>query len=66
MEFIRSPLHEKRIVMLLLKKQMFGRRAYTESIKVKPSSRQLNLYEKQYSKQNTENKNINSSASLVY
>ena len=52
--------------MLLLKKQMFGRRAYTESIKVKPSSRQLNLYEKQYCKQNTENKNNDSSHSLVY
>ena len=42
----RSPLHEKRILLLLVKKQMIGRRAYSDITKVKPSNREVVLYGK--------------------
>jgi len=46
---ISSPLHEKRLMLLLVKKQQIGRRAYSDITKVKPSSRKEVLYEKQKS-----------------
>lgn len=49
---ISSPLHEKRLLLLLVKKQMIGRRAYSDLTKVKPSNREIQLYEKQKCKQN--------------
>jgi hypothetical protein len=49
---ITSPLHEKRILLLLVKKQMIGRRAYSDITKVKPSNRETKLYENH--KQNIE------------
>lgn len=49
---ISSPLHEKRVLLLLVKKQMIGRRAYSDITKVKPSNREIQLYEKQTFKQN--------------
>lgn len=45
--YISSPLHEKRLLMLFVKKQMPGRRAYSDITKVKVSDRQVNLYERQ-------------------
>lgn len=48
---ISSPLHEKRALLLLVKKQMIGRRAYSDITKVKPSNREVQLYGKK--KQNT-------------
>lgn len=44
---ISSPLHEKRVIMYIIKKQMIGRRAYSDNTKVKPSIREIQLYEKQ-------------------
>jgi hypothetical protein len=44
---ITSPLHEKRLMLLLVKKQQIGRRAYSDITKVKPSSSKRALYEKQ-------------------
>jgi hypothetical protein len=49
---ISSPLHEKRLLLLLVRKQMIGRRAYSDLTKVKPSNREIQLYEKQKCKQN--------------
>jgi hypothetical protein len=49
---ISSPLHEKRLLLLLVRKQMIGRRAYSDITKVKPSNREIQLYEKQKCKQN--------------
>jgi hypothetical protein len=43
---ITSPLHEKRIILLLMKKQMIGRRAYSDITKVKPPNREIELYGK--------------------
>jgi hypothetical protein len=43
---ITSPLHEKRIILLLVKKQMIGRRAYSDITKVKSPSREIELYGK--------------------
>lgn len=40
-----SPLHEKRILLLLVKKQMIGRRAYSDITKLKPSSRETRFHE---------------------
>jgi hypothetical protein len=51
---ISSPLHEKRILLLLVRKQMIGRRAYSDITKVKPSNRETKLYENK--KQNIEGK----------
>ena len=42
-----NPLHERRLLMMLVKKQMLGRRAYSDITKVKPSNREFVLYEKQ-------------------
>jgi hypothetical protein len=44
---LSSPLHEKQILLLLVKKQQIGRRAYSDITKVKPSNRKVLLYEKQ-------------------
>jgi hypothetical protein len=46
-----SPLTEKRILLLLVKKQMIGRRAYSDITKLKPSSRETRFHETE--KQNT-------------
>jgi hypothetical protein len=46
-----SPLTEKRILLLLVKKQMIGRRAYSDITKLKPSSREIRFHETE--KQNT-------------
>jgi hypothetical protein len=46
---IPSPLHEKKLFLLLAKKTMLGRRAFSETIKVKSSDRQIGLYEKKNS-----------------
>jgi hypothetical protein len=43
---ITSPLHEKRIILLLVKKQIIGRRAYSDITKVKSPSREIELYGK--------------------
>lgn len=45
-QIITSPLHEKRILLLLVKKQMIGRRAYSDITKVKRSNREVVLYGK--------------------
>ena len=45
-QIISSPLHEKRAILLLVKKQMIGRRAYSDITKVKPSNREIVLYGK--------------------
>ena len=45
-----NPLHERRLLMMLVKKQMLGRRAYSDITKVKPSNRDFILYEKQNGK----------------
>lgn len=45
-----NPLHERRLLMMLVKKQMLGRRAYSDITKVKPSNRDFILYEKQEGK----------------
>lgn len=42
-----NPLHERRLLMMLVKKQMLGRRAYSDITKVKPSNREFILYERQ-------------------
>ena len=52
MEKTISPLHEKRLLLFLVKKQQIGRRAYSDITKVKPSSRKESLYEKQKEKCN--------------
>jgi hypothetical protein len=51
---LASPLHEKQILMLLVKKQQIGRRAYSDLTKVKPSNRKAGLYEKQKHNQTPE------------
>ena len=48
-QIISSPLHEKRAILLLVKKQMIGRRAYSDITKVKPSNREIVLYGKKQS-----------------
>ena len=52
MEKTISPLHEKRLLLLLVKKQQSGRRAYSDITKVKPSSSKRTSYEKQKDKCN--------------
>ena len=52
MEKSISPLHEKRLLLLFVKKQQIGRRAYSDITKVKPSSRKQALYETQKQKYN--------------
>ena len=51
---ITSPLHEKQRMLLLVKKQQIGRRAYSDITKVKPSSSKQALYEKQKQNQTVE------------
>ncbi len=51
---ISSPLHDKRILLLLVKKQQIGRRAYSDITKVKPSSRKVSDYEKEKYNQTVE------------
>jgi hypothetical protein len=54
MEKSISPLHEKQRLLLLVKKQQIGRRAYSDITKVKPSSSKRSLYEKQKQNQTAE------------
>jgi hypothetical protein len=49
---ISSPLQEKRIMLLLVKKQQIGRRLHSDITKVKPSSSKETLHEKQKEKYN--------------
>jgi hypothetical protein len=51
-----SPLHEKRLIMLLMKKQFFGRRAYSDITTVKLTNKQVGLYEEKH--QNTQEEEI--------
>jgi hypothetical protein len=50
---VSSPLHEKRVLLLQIKKQSIDRRAYSDITKVKSSNREIILYEKQNSKNKT-------------
>jgi hypothetical protein len=50
---VSSPLHEKRVLLLQFKKQRIERRAYSDITKVKSSNREIILYEKQNSKNQT-------------
>ena len=46
-----SPLNEKRISHILYKKHMIGRRAYSDTTKLKPINRKIDPYENKKNQQ---------------
>lgn len=50
--YMPSPLHDKEVLLRLVKKQQIGRRAYSDITKVKTTNRKTALYEKKNQKYN--------------